>query len=134
MAGGLKVLNPTPADVRYRTEFLSDIRYDPTYYVGFSPILEVNSNVTFIVASGDHVAGWVFREIYSSTSDGDKTFIYDQNTSSDVWVVEHNMGKSPSVTVHDSAGSEIVGRITYDSPTKITIRFSAAFKGAVYLN
>ena len=33
------------------------------------------------------------------------TFIYEQCTSSDTWVIIHNLNRYPSVTVVDSAGT-----------------------------
>jgi hypothetical protein len=62
------------------------------------------------------------------------TYIHYQNSSSSVWVITHYLGRFPSVTVVDSAGSEVVGDVTYDSDNQVTVRFMAAFSGKAYLN
>ena len=35
------------------------------------------------------------------------TFIYEQTSASDTWTINHSLGRYPSVTVVDSAGSVI---------------------------
>jgi hypothetical protein len=57
-----------------------------------------------------------------------------QGSVSDTWVIPHGLGFNPSVTVHDSAGAECVGDVTYDSFNQLTIRFSAAFSGVADLS
>lgn len=50
------------------------------------------------------------------------------------WVLQHNLNKYPSVTVVNSAGEEVIGKITHDSKNKVTIEFSSPFSGTVYFN
>ena len=64
----------------------------------------------------------------------DKTFVYNQVTSSDVWEIEHNLDKYPSVTVVDSGGSVVVGEIVYIDKNNVRITFTSAFSGKAYLN
>ena len=132
MSGGIKVLNPTPSDVRDRVTNLSDILNDPTYYVGYPNILEESSGNRFYVESGSAVGGWTFG--IESTSGTDKNFIWEQNSASTLWTVIHNLEKKPSVIVIDSAGTEVIGHTQYISDTELTITFSAAFKGKAILN
>lgn len=61
-------------------------------------------------------------------------FVYNQPVASSVWVIDHPLNKRPSVTVVDSAGSVVVGDITYNSDLQLEIRFSGAFSGKAYLN
>lgn len=65
---------------------------------------------------------------------GDKTYIYNMPTPSSVWTITHNLDKYPSVTIVDSAGSVVMGDITYTSKSTIKVTFSAAFSGTAYLN
>ena len=65
---------------------------------------------------------------------GDKTFTFIQSESSDTWTITHNLNKFPSVQVQDSAGTDVVGEIYYNSLNQLTLRFSAAFSGKAYLN
>lgn len=65
---------------------------------------------------------------------GDKDFTYIKSTPDKVWEITHNLDKYPSVTIVDSAGSVVMGDITYTSKRAIKITFSAAFSGKAYLN
>ena len=69
-----------------------------------------------------------------SNQGGDKNFTYIQSTSAAVWTITHNLGKRPSASVVDSAGSNVVGEVNYTSNNELTITFSSAFKGTAYLN
>ena len=63
-----------------------------------------------------------------------QTYIHEQILASNVWNITHNLGKFPSVTVVDSAGSLIVGEVDYISNSSLTLRFTSSFSGKVYLN
>ena len=65
---------------------------------------------------------------------GDKDFVYIKSTPDKVWDITHNLDKYPSVTILDSAGSVVMGDITYTSKSTLTVTFSAAFSGKAYLN
>lgn len=65
---------------------------------------------------------------------GDKHFTYIKSTPDNVWDITHDLDKYPSVTVVDSAGSVVIGDITYTSKSALTVTFSAAFSGKAYLN
>lgn len=62
------------------------------------------------------------------------TFVYDQQVASATWVITHNMGKYPSVTIVDTAGDEVEGEVKYNSLNQVTITFSAPVTGKAYLN
>jgi hypothetical protein len=62
------------------------------------------------------------------------TYIHHQAIASSVWVVTHNLGSFPSVTIVDSAGTMVMGSIQYNSDSQFTITFSGAFAGKAYLN
>ena len=64
----------------------------------------------------------------------DKTFVYTQAVSSDVWEIKHNLDKYPAVTVVDSGGSVVVGEIVYIDKNNIRITFASAFSGKAYFN
>ena len=50
------------------------------------------------------------------------------------WTILHNMGKRPAVTVIDTSGNVITGQVVYNSDQQITIYFTPAVAGTVYLN
>lgn len=65
---------------------------------------------------------------------GDASYVHDQIASSDVWTVNHNLNKHPSVTVVDTGDSVVVGEITYTSLNQVVLTFIAEFSGKAYLN
>lgn len=65
---------------------------------------------------------------------GDLSFQYAQGPASAIWMVTHNLGKFPSVTVVDSAGEEVEGDVQYLDNNNLRLVFSAAFTGNAYLN
>ena len=62
------------------------------------------------------------------------TYIHDQGTASNTWVITHDLNKYPSITVVDSANTVIHGNSVYDSNAQVTLTFSASFTGKAYLN
>lgn len=65
---------------------------------------------------------------------GDLNFVFDQGVASDFWTVPHNLGKFPSATVMDSAGTFVEGEVIHIDNNVLTIGFSSAFSGSVFLN
>lgn len=65
---------------------------------------------------------------------GGGSLAYEQQVSSATWVIVHNLGFQPNVTVVDTAGTTIEGSISYDSPSQITLTFSVPFSGTAYLS
>lgn len=61
-------------------------------------------------------------------------YVHTQQVASNIWVVEHNLGKYPSVTIVDSAGREVTGSVEHVSVNKVIIRFENAFSGMAYFN
>lgn len=62
------------------------------------------------------------------------TYIHKQILASDVWIIEHNLGRFPSVTVVDSIRREYEGTVDYDNDRRLRVTFSAPFSGEAYLN
>lgn len=62
------------------------------------------------------------------------TFVFRQDEAKDVWMIVHNLHKRPSVSVVDSGDNIVYGEVEYVSDDELTITFSAAFSGKVYLN
>lgn len=63
-----------------------------------------------------------------------RTFEHNQMIPSNVWVITHNLDKFPSVAVVDSAGSAVVGNVSYINNNQIDVEFSFPFSGKAYLN
>ena len=61
-------------------------------------------------------------------------YVHEQGVASDVWVINHNLNKKPSVMIVDSADNVVEGAETYIDENTIEVRFNGAFKGKAYLN
>jgi hypothetical protein len=61
-------------------------------------------------------------------------YIYDQVSPATLWTINHNLNKYPSVTVVDSANTEVIGDVQYSNTNTLTVAFSSAFSGKAYLN
>jgi hypothetical protein len=59
---------------------------------------------------------------------------HTQGVVSNSWVINHNLGFKPNVTVVDSAGTIYEGEITYTNSNSLTVSFSQAFSGKAYLS
>ena len=64
----------------------------------------------------------------------DKNFVFTQSSASATWTINHTLNKFPAVEVVDSANDIVIGNVTYNSTTQITLTFTAAFSGKAYLN
>lgn len=59
--------------------------------------------------------------------------VHTQASPSTTWLINHSLGGKPSVTVVDSADTMVVGEVTYNSNSQVTVEFTAAFSGYAYL-
>ena len=75
-----------------------------------------------------------FISLLSYAGTGDLHFTYVQGVPSTSWNIQHNLGKFPSITVIDSAGTVVTGQYTYNDINNVTLTFSAPFAGTAYLN
>ena len=81
-------------------------------------------------------ASTVGNNVISLAPFGSEGFEYEEDIPNPLstWVIDHNLGRFPSVSAVDSAGSIINGAITYNSSNQITIVFTSATSGKAYLN
>lgn len=61
-------------------------------------------------------------------------YTHTQTVSSNVWVVQHNLGKNPAVSITDTGGNEVEGDVLYVNTNSLTLSFSAPFSGKAYCN
>ena len=61
-------------------------------------------------------------------------YTHTQNTSASVWIVNHNLGKNPAVSIVDTGGNEVIGDVLYININSLTLTFSAPFSGKAYCN
>lgn len=62
------------------------------------------------------------------------TFTFEQGVASDTWVIEHNLGRNPSVTIVDSSGRIFTPAVQYDNENQVTVTMNGATTGKAYLN
>ena len=72
--------------------------------------------------------------VFTLSSAGAPTFIFNQGVPSTTWNITHNLGKFPSITVIDTGNTVVTGEYNYTSNTNVILTFSAAFAGKAYLN
>ena len=65
---------------------------------------------------------------------GDLSYEHNQSTVSATWLIAHNLGKHPSVSVVDTAGSSVVGIVEYVNLNYLAIKFNSPFSGYAYMN
>lgn len=62
------------------------------------------------------------------------SYTHIQGTASEVWTINHNLNKNPSITIVDSANNVVSGRRKYVDENTVELYFNSAFKGSAYLN
>jgi len=82
---------------------------------------------------------YIGKQVMTQPIIGDITYTHNQSSTSDTWVVNHNLHRFPSVTVVDSADTIVQGTVVYNSNKQLTITFfsggsALAFQGKAYLN
>lgn len=91
---------------------------------------EIGSNSQQITTNTEKIA-----ELEAEIKEGaDKNYIHKQQSASDTWTVVHNLGKFPSITVVDSAGTVVTGEIILQTTEQAVISFNGAFSGKAYCN
>ena len=132
----MSIFNLTPTIIGGGT-FNVGINNDQKQLVGEMGVVNATSNNYNDLSNKPSINGVILVGNKTGAELGivnDKNFVYVQATSSDVWEIEHNLDKYPSVTVVDSGGSVVVGEIVYINKNNVRITFTSAFSGKAYLN
>jgi hypothetical protein len=72
--------------------------------------------------------------VFTLSSQGVPTFVFEQNAPATTWNIPHNLGKFPSVSVINNNNVIINGEVTYIDNNNVQLNFSAGFSGKAYLN
>lgn len=62
------------------------------------------------------------------------SYAHHQAGASPTWIVPHALPYTPAVTTTDTAGTVIVGDVTYPDPTTVHVSFSVPVSGYAYLS
>ena len=65
---------------------------------------------------------------------GEITFIHNQTSTSNTWVITHNLHRFPSVTVVNRNNVEVKAKVTHNNDNQVTITFAGATAGKAYFN
>jgi hypothetical protein len=84
---------------------------------------------------GDGASGWNSLSYFIGNPDlSDLHYTHTQGVASATWVIAHNMGKFPSVTIADSSGRQVEGDVIFNDANQVTLQFVGSFAGIAYLN
>jgi hypothetical protein len=136
---------------KIKTQDLSDIYRDlkdliavlnnyqlPQYVACNCPILPYDLTSYFPGAVWGNIAGTISNQTdlwnYITLFTTQNNFVFDKPVPDTVWVVNHNMGKYPSVSIVDTANDQVEGELRYNSINQLTLTFTAAIAGKAYLN
>jgi hypothetical protein len=79
----------------------------------------------------DGAAKWPTTPFFEISAS--RRYVHYQNTPSQNWLIQHDLGGEPSVTVVDSSKTMVIGEVRYISNTQIEVQFTAPFSGLAYL-
>ena len=115
---------------------------DQNNFAQYSAIVSSNTPnqtdffLTHREGNGAIVADKHYALSYSPKGQTDKNFVSNNIsvTANTAQTINHNLGKFPSVTIVDSAGSHVFGDIQHVNTNSFTITFTSSFTGKVYVN
>lgn len=124
----------------------AELDYGLHLYLGFEAIIAVNPEIDMSDLervhgydvmhkpriNGVELSGDLTAEELGITSD--QHYTHKQAQAAKVWTITHGLGKRPSVTVVDSAGTAVIGEIEYLDDNTVRLTFCAAFSGTAYCN
>jgi hypothetical protein len=100
---------------------------DANYYNATFTVITANGNIT----ANKYYGFAIYPEVATT---GDLNFTFTQGTPATTWTITHNLGKFPSVSVVDTADTQVYGDVEYIDDNSLRVTFSAAFGGKAYLN
>jgi hypothetical protein len=77
-------------------------------------------------------SGWPPSPFFQATGLTRRS-VFTQASPSTTWNITHTLGGFPSVSVVDSAKTQVIGEVTYLSETQIRVDFTQPFSGIAYL-
>jgi hypothetical protein len=106
-----------------------------TSSVKFSNVHDISLTHVFGNSSLENESNYLISLLqYDYLAATDKHFEFTQASPSITWTVNHDLNKFPSVTVVDSAGTQVFGDVDHTDNDNLTITFINQFSGKAYLN
>lgn len=124
--------------LRCRVRLMNNNLYTPLLLV-FTGIRELVGNVEYTDQIQPYPE-WVEeakREIEDGLDKinhllGPRTYVHHQPIASNLWIIKHNFGSNPNVTVVDSSGRKVFTQIDYPDPDTVESRSEYEFAGEAY--
>ena len=109
------------------------------YFVTSSYNYEDDTNFIVVEVTAGNTNGSLTDEAYYVFSTAlvavaDKNYVHNQSSASTTWNITHNLNKRPSVSVVDSAGTQIICDVHYVSDNEVILNFDDSTAGKVYFN
>jgi hypothetical protein len=64
---------------------------------------------------------------------GGAGYTHTQSVAAATWIVNHNLGRFPQVTVVDNSGVMVITDLIYGDANNLTLVFASSFAGKAYL-
>jgi len=58
---------------------------------------------------------------------------HEESPASDTWTINHNLGRSPAVTIIDTEGNTVIGEINYVDDDNLILTFTSPVEGIAHL-
>jgi len=104
---------------------------DPTFDIGVEGDLYIDTLNPPKFWGPKEADDWPAAPFFSFQSN--RRFEYTQASPSSSWTVIHDLGGFPSVSVVDSAKTQVIGEVTYIDDETVQIEFEQPFSGYAYL-
>lgn len=104
-------------------------------YQKFSNVSELSLVYVFGHSSLESESNYLISLLqYDYLSGNDKNFVFTQASPSNTWNINHQLNKFPSVTIVDSAGTQVIGDVQHTDNNNLTVTFINQFSGKAYIN
>lgn len=136
LVGNMTMFNLN-ANMGNQASFNAQFSTNQKKVIGNMGVVNATSNNYNDLNNKPTINGVILTDNLTSESLGiveDKSFIFSQNVASNLWLVNHNLNKYPSVSVVDSGNNIVIGEVEYIDENSLQIRFTSIFSGKAYLN
>lgn len=88
------------------------------------------SDIIYILKDGTGNANWKIL----NTGSGGANYTHEQTIPANVWLIQHDLDKKPSITLVDTNEDVIEGDVQYIDMNRVLVTFNSAFTGKAYCN
>ena len=108
---------------------------DPSPIIGLVGDQYINTTTGYIFGPKTESSWPTGVSLGTGLSIDEVSYVHDQVSASDTWVINHGLPFVPNITVVDYSGSgeEVIGNYVYGNGT-ITAHFTSPFAGRAYLS